>query len=505
MASLNALLNPMEVVEIKGAANVEISGLQYDSRRVKPRDAFVCIEGFKTDGHRFIPQAVSAGAGVIVVQKDISTIPGVTVVKVKDSRKALAEMAAAFYGYPSRSLNLVGVTGTNGKTTTTYLIKQILGAMGQKTGLIGTIANLIGDQALPVSHTTPESLELQQLLRDMNDVGCSYSVMEVSSHALDLQRVVGCEYDIAVFTNLTQDHLDYHGTFDHYFQSKLRLFTGLGYQTVKKRSKIAVVNRDDPYGEKVIRACPPEVRLLTYAINNPADIRAREIEVKPTGTTFLIAYPGGETKLRLNLTGYFNVYNTLAAFAVGWAEGFPANSVVTALHKLQGVPGRFELVTGSRDFGVIVDYAHTPDGLENILTTARKITTGRVITVFGCGGDRDRTKRPLMGAVAARLGDYTVITSDNPRSEPPQAIINEIEPGVSQAVGPDRYRKVVDRRQAIREAIMMARPGDLVIIAGKGHEDYQIIGNQVIAFDDREVAREILAGPVEADAGERNS
>ncbi|NPV26572.1 MAG: UDP-N-acetylmuramoyl-L-alanyl-D-glutamate--2,6-diaminopimelate ligase [Firmicutes bacterium] len=486
--NLEELVRRINVKSISGDPRIEVTGIAYDSRRVRPGMVFVCITGFKTDGHLYIDSAVNNGAVAVVVEKEINPPAGVVVIRVANTRWALSEMGAAFYQDPSRQLRMVGVTGTNGKTTTTHLIEAILKQAGYKVGLIGTVYNKIGDEVLPVEHTTPESLDLQELLARMVKAKIDVAVMEVSSHALALDRVSGCEYDVAVFTNLTQDHLDFHQNLTNYLATKSRLFSELGQLDFKRTPKYAVINADDPNSSYLIERT--KVPVVTYGVSRAATVTAREVVVTPRGTSMVVNYPAGEFLLCLQLTGLFNVYNALAAVCVGWQEGVSIGDIQTALQAVTGVPGRFELIDCGQEFTVIVDYAHTPDGLENILQTAREITSGRVLTVFGCGGDRDRTKRPLMGEVAGRYSDFTVITSDNPRTEDPLKIIEDIIPGMAKVS--DQYEVIPDRRAAIAAALQKARPGDLVVIAGKGHETYQIIGNQVFPFDDREVAREIL-------------
>ncbi|MDA8233503.1 MAG: UDP-N-acetylmuramoyl-L-alanyl-D-glutamate--2,6-diaminopimelate ligase [Clostridia bacterium] len=490
MVTLQDLLKVVIVEKRVGNMDMEIKGIAYDSRKVKPGYLFVCIEGFRTDGHNYIAGALANGAVAVVVQREVVDLDRVPWIKVPDTRRALAYLSARFYDYPSTKLKMVGVTGTNGKTTITYLVEAIMKAAGYKIGLIGTIQNKIGDQVFPVTNTTPMALELQELLNDMVEQGVGYAVMEVSSHALELGRVDGCEFDVAVFTNITQDHLDFHGTMENYLEAKSKLFSGLKKESVKNNRKYGIINKDDPHNGYLIERTNGEV--ITYGVENQADIMAAQIHIQANGVTFDVTTPRGEARIRLATTGMFSVYNALAAIAVGFVEGIDLQIIKEALEGLKGVAGRFEPVDEGQDFAVIVDYAHTPDGLENILKTAREFAEGRIITVFGCGGDRDKTKRPIMGRIAAQLGDFTVITSDNPRSEDPATILDDVEAGTAEVVGPEKYMKVVERREAIRHAITMAKPGDIILIAGKGHETYQIIGDQVLDFDDREVARGFL-------------
>ncbi|TEB13126.1 UDP-N-acetylmuramoyl-L-alanyl-D-glutamate--2,6-diaminopimelate ligase [Pelotomaculum propionicicum] len=484
------LLEAVEVCATAGDPAVPVKGIAYDSRQVEPGFLFVAVKGFKADGHEYINEAIKNGAVAVVTQREADLPPGLAWALTPDTRLALALLAARFYGYPSSKMKMIGITGTNGKTTTTNLVAAVLSAAGQKTGLIGTIHNRIGDRILPVKHTTPESLDLQRLLADMAAEGVGTCIMEVSSHALALHRVAGCEFDVAVFTNFTQDHLDFHENMEDYLETKLGLFKSLALPGVKKQGKYAVVNIDDARAAEFIRSAG--VPVYTYGIESQADVRAEGIEVSARGVNFTARGRWGSCPLKLKITGLFNVYNTLAAFAVTAALGIPANTIRDTLEATGGVAGRFELVDKGQDFAVIVDYAHTPDGLENILKTAVQITRGRLITVFGCGGDRDRTKRPLMGQIAAKYSDFVIITSDNPRTEDPLGIIDEIENGLKPAANECRYTVEPDRRKAIRAAVKAARPGDVVVIAGKGHEDYQIIGTRKFPFDDRLEAAQAL-------------
>lgn len=471
---------------LSGSLDGMVSDLQFDSRQVKNGSLFVCISGFKSDGHLFAKEAVEKGAKALVVERPINLPYEVTMVLVPDTRKALALLAAHYFNYPSQKFNLIGITGTNGKTSITNLMEAIFREWGKKTGLIGTIVNRVDQKILPTTHTTPESLELQRLFKTMVEDGVDYVMMEVSSHALSLGRVQGTEFDVAVFTNLTRDHLDFHGDLENYKKAKGILFRQLGIGG-KMRLKYAVINADDPYSAyfKEISMVP----VFTYGIDAPSDFQAVNMELHAKGAAFRIKNMA-ELLIRLNLAGRFNIYNSLAAIGVAIKEGVPFEIIASALEKLQGVPGRFETVEEGQDYTIIVDYAHTPDGLENVLKTAREVCQKRVITVFGCGGDRDRSKRPLMGEVAGRLSDYTILTSDNPRTEEPDAIIQEIIPGLEKAGG--RFEILSNRKDAIENALRFAKPGDLVMIAGKGHENYQIIGNKKYPFDDKEVARAFL-------------
>ncbi|MCL6610762.1 MAG: UDP-N-acetylmuramoyl-L-alanyl-D-glutamate--2,6-diaminopimelate ligase [Peptococcaceae bacterium] len=486
---LGELIKNIEVLKLDGSDQVEIKGVSHDSRTIGQGYLFVAVKGFKTDGHLYVGDAVQAGSRAVLVEKEVEVPPGVTRVLVKNTRASLARLAADFYGRPSERTRVVGVTGTNGKTTTTYLIASIYRSAGMKVGLVGTIANYVGDRKLEVNHTTPEAHELQKLLRDMADEGVEAAVIEVSSHALALDRVNGCEFDVGVFTNLTQDHLDFHRDMEDYLQAKAKLFKSLG-GGVKKWPKFAVVNLDDAYAGRIISQAG--VPVITYGLSGDADVRAVDIRVSGRGSSFTVVSGQGSVGLNIKLAGLFNVYNTLAAFAVGLGSGFGQELVAKSLEAVDGVPGRFELVDRGQDFMVVVDYAHTPDGLENILKAAREVASGRIIAVFGCGGDRDRTKRPIMGRIAGLYSDLPIITSDNPRTENPLRIIDDVEEGIKGVLDPGRYRVIPDRREAIRTAIMEARKGDLVIIAGKGHEGYQIVGGRKLHFDDREEAGKVL-------------
>jgi len=490
MMEWGEILSSTEVIAAKGFPKNEIRHVTNNSGQVKEGSLFVAIAGLKVDGHNFINEAVAKNAAAIVIEDSRFASDEYPWVRVQNTRKALADLSNAVYGFPSARLNVIGVTGTNGKTTTTNLIATVLEDAGHKTGLIGTIHNRIGTEIIPVSHTTPEAHELCELFLTFVDKGASYAVMEVSSHALVLQRVRGTEFDVAVFTNLTQDHLDFHENMEKYLEAKGRLFSELGTKNKKQRRKFAIINNDDQYAGALTDMA--SVPVITYGIKNDADVKAESIEFKPQGVFFVLRYTNKVLPIQLKMTGLFNVYNALAAIAVGLIEGIPAEDLIASLERVNGIPGRFEKVEQGQEFTVIVDYSHTPDSLENCLRTARQLTDGRIITVFGCGGDRDRKKRPIMGEKAGRLSDFCVVTSDNPRSENPQAIIDEIIPGLKKTTKPDSFIEIVDRREAIYRAISEARPQDVVIIAGKGHETYQIIGTEIIPFDDRQVASEAL-------------
>lgn len=477
--NLKQILSGIDYKIIKGSDDLEIREIQYDSREVKDGDLFVCIEGYSTDGHKYINSAYSKGAQAIICSKDVESIPDCTVIMVEDSRKALALAAANYYDHPADKLKVMGITGTNGKTTSTFMIKSILDAAGHKVGLIGTIANYIGNKKIPSHRTTPESLELQKLFKDMIDDGVSYCVMEVSSHSLYLDRVYGVKFAQAIFTNLTQDHLDFHKTFENYYDAKLILF---------KNTKNSVVNIDDEYGNRVYK--DSKGNKVTYSIDNPSDVWAKNIHMHSRGVDFDVTYKNEMTHINLNIPGKYNVMNALGCVGACLGEGISIDIVKKGLESMLCVPGRCEIVTQNYNLGyeVIVDYAHTPDGLENILKTAKEFTKGKLISVFGCGGDRDNTKRPIMGKIGTELSDLAVITSDNPRTEDPMSIIKEIEKGVQK----DNYIVVENRRDAIKKAMELAKKDDVIVVAGKGHEDYQILKDKTIHFDEREVIAEIV-------------
>lgn len=476
------------VLERHGDMSVTITDVTDDSRQVKPGCLFVAVEGERVDGHHYVQAALQAGASAVVAQAPLS--PGTTpMVRVADSRWALGMLGSLFHHDPSSRLRMIGVTGTNGKTTTTYVCKALLEAVGKTVGLIGTVAYQIGTRTIPASHTTPGAIELQQLLSQMVDEGLNTAVMEVSSHALALDRTSGCEFDVAVFTNLTQDHLDFHVNMEDYFQAKLRLFTGLA-ATGKKQPKRAIVNLDDPWGAKVVTAC--SVPVWTYGLRRDADLKAEHVRLSLAGTTFTVATPVGRCMIESRLVGEHNVSNLLAAIGVALQEGVALERIRAGIAQVQSVPGRFERVEAGQDFTVVVDYAHTEDALVRLLSAAQALKERRIITVFGCGGDRDRGKRPKMGRAAIQYSDVVFLTSDNPRTEDPMTILREVEGGVREALRQKsgvQYHMIADRRQAIEAAVREARVGDMVLIAGKGHEDYQIIGTTKHHFDDREVAQ----------------
>ncbi|MCX5800941.1 MAG: UDP-N-acetylmuramoyl-L-alanyl-D-glutamate--2,6-diaminopimelate ligase [Candidatus Eisenbacteria bacterium] len=486
---LQDLLSDLETKTVSGPDDVDVSHIAYDSRKVGPGAIFVCVSGLRSDGHKFVREAVSSGAVAVVVDRDVPVDDAVRI-RVPDSRKALALLACSFHGHPSRKLKIAGITGTNGKTTVSYLVQSICSQAGLKAGVIGTVGYDVGDTKLKGSHTTPEAPEFQELLSRMVAQRISHAAVEVSSHALALRRSYGTKFDVVVFTNLTRDHLDFHGTFEDYRKAKLRLFDRAERGVSEKDRPTAVLNLDDPFSDALAEAVGEDI--IGYSIDKDADLRARDVKLFPGGSTFSVIWKGQAFEVRLSLPGLFNVANALAAFGVGTSFGIEGHHAVRGLEAMKGVKGRLELVEKCQPFSVFVDYAHTPDALSNVLRTVRDITKGNLICVFGCGGERDKGKRSEMGRVSGALANYTVITSDNPRSEEPLSIITEIEEGMLAAGG--CYETVPDRREAIGRAIARARQGDSVLIAGKGHEDYQILGDKVIHFDDREVVEEFLNG-----------
>ncbi|MDD3225538.1 MAG: UDP-N-acetylmuramoyl-L-alanyl-D-glutamate--2,6-diaminopimelate ligase [Clostridium sp.] len=477
--NLKKLLNGISYDVLNGNDGIEINEIQYDSRKVKENDVFVCIEGFKTDGHNYVQNAVKSGAKVIVCSRDLKDMPKVTVVKVKDSRKTLAKASTNFYDHPEKKLNMIGITGTNGKTTSAFMIKSILESSGKKAGLIGTIANYIGTKKLHSERTTPESLELFQLLNEMVEEDVKYCVMETSSHSLYLSRVYGITFNEGIFTNLTQDHLDFHKTFENYYKAKLILF---------KNSKNSVINMDDKYGNRVYDDVSSNK--ITYGIDEKVDLRALNIKLHSRGASFDLSYKNETARVNINIPGRYNISNALGSAGACLLEGLSLNDIKNGLEALKAVPGRCEPVETDKNLGfdIIIDYAHTPDGLVNILKTAKEFTSGRLITVFGCGGDRDKTKRPIMGEVAAKMSDVAVVTSDNPRTEEPMSIIKDVLEGIKSK----NDIVIENRKEAIKKAISIAKKGDVIVIAGKGHEDYQILKSGKIHFDEREIVAEII-------------
>jgi len=505
---LSELVQSIDYDEMLNPTDPQISALCHDSRQVGPGALFFALKGAVTDGHRFIPAAVEKGAAAVVLEDEVQLPPGITAIRVADSRLAMARMAAVYYGDPTAKLPLVGITGTNGKTTTTYLIEAIMAAAGLPPAVLGTISYRFGSTVFEASHTTPESTELQRALRTLADSGARGFVMEVSSHALEQKRVDGCRFDVGIFSNLTRDHLDYHGTMEQYLEAKVRLFSELLRPDAAKPMRRAAINLDDPSGAGIAAraACP----VITFAIEKPADIRPLGFRSTTSGISGVLQTPAGELAFTSHLLGRFNLSNILAAVAAGIALELPLDAIRDGIAGHPTVPGRLERIANSRGVTCLVDYAHTGDALKNVLETLKEIATGRIITVFGCGGDRDNGKRPIMGRIAAEMSDLAIITSDNPRTEDPAGILEQIRAGivVPELAGVVReytaaeltagfrekgFTTLADRREAIRLAVGLAQEGDLLLLAGKGHEDYQIIGTTKHHFDDREEAARAFA------------
>ncbi|MBP3887168.1 MAG: UDP-N-acetylmuramoyl-L-alanyl-D-glutamate--2,6-diaminopimelate ligase [Cellulosilyticum sp.] len=477
---LKTLLSGIDYTCMTGNIEQEIDQVIYDSRIKTQGGLFIAIEGYQTDGHRYIDAAIENGARVVLVQKPVEVkSQEVTVIQTSDTRLAMAQIANNAYEHPSESFKLVGVTGTNGKTSITFLLGQILEAYKQKVGIIGTIENRIGTQVLKAERTTPESLDLQRLFRKMADEKVDVAMMEVSSHALELKRTVGSKFRLGIFTNLTQDHLDFHKTMENYAKAKARLF---------KCCETGIVNLDSDYIQLITEGAT--CKLVTYGIDHEADYHAKNIKITAAGVTYTLDSPEGTFEIAVPIPGKFTVYNTLAVIAAARQLDIPMTHIIAALAELKGVPGRVQSFTSEKGYSVLVDYAHTPDGLENVLETIKEFAKGRIITVFGCGGDRDKTKRPIMGRIAAQYSDHVIITSDNPRTEDPFTILDEVEAGVKELTA--HYDKIEDRETAICQALKEALSEDVVLIAGKGHENYQILKDRIIHFDDCEVVRKYL-------------
>ncbi len=471
------LLRDVEVLENHAPAELEISDVAYDSRAVTPGAAFTAIRGFESDGHKYIPQAAGKGAACVVCEEK----PGVELpyVIVRDSRLALAIMSRNFFHDPAGEMVMIGVTGTNGKTTTTYLVKHLLEQkLGAKVGLIGTNGNMIGGEFLHTERTTPESRELQQLLREMADAGCTHAVMEVSSHSLVLHRVAGLRFAVGIFTNLTQDHLDFHKTMENYAEAKAMFFPMCGR---------AVINADDAWSGFMLGRC--KCPAITFS-EREGDLKASNIALSSSGVEFDAEYAGAREHVRLGIPGLFSVYNALGVIGCGLSLGVSLAGCADSLASGRGVKGRVEVVPTDGDYTILIDYAHTPDALENVLKSMRAVARGRLVALFGCGGDRDRGKRPIMGRIAAENADFVVVTSDNPRTERPEAIIEDILSGMEGAGTP--YKVICGRPEAIEWAIEHHEPGDVIVLAGKGHEDYQIVGHEKRHMDEREIVAEIL-------------
>ncbi|GKU82378.1 UDP-N-acetylmuramoyl-L-alanyl-D-glutamate--2,6-diaminopimelate ligase [Niallia sp. NCCP-28] len=482
---LKKLIESLQPYTVYDGEDIEIVSIENDNRKVTKGSLFICIKGFTVDGHQFAKQAYEAGAAAILAEKPLDfPIP---VIVVKDTKKASSILADAFYEHPTKKLQLIGITGTNGKTTTSHLIEAILKEANQKTGIIGTMYTKINDEIQETKNTTPEPVTLQKIFYEMVEKEVETAVMEVSSHALVEGRVHGCDYDVAVFTNLSQDHLDFHGTMEEYKRAKGLLFTRLGNTFSQEKPKYAILNSDDPV------SCEYEQQtaalVLTYGIDNEeADIRAKNIQIHALGTTFELETPFGEFPVSIKMIGKFNVYNVLASIAAGIAIRIPVSIIIKAIEKVEGVAGRFEAVYNGQNFAVIVDYSHTPDSLENALKTVKEFAKNDIYVIVGCGGDRDKTKRPLMAKIACEHATHAIFTSDNPRSEDPAQILKDMEEGVRG----EKYILIEDRKEAIFYAVEQAKEGDVILIAGKGHETYQLIGSKVLDFDDRLVAKEAI-------------
>lgn len=489
---LKALISKIPTVMVVGPVDREVTSIVHDSRRVQKGSLFVALRGSKVDGNSFIDSAIERGASVIVTDEEHPARKATQVI-VKDPRRALADLAAEFYGHPSLGLKVAGITGTNGKTTTAFLLKHFCEAGLLRSGLIGTVRYEVGERILPASNTTPESADLQELLFQIQSAGCRAAVMEVSSHSVGQGRIQNTEFDLGIFTNLTQDHLDYHRTMEDYFAAKAKFFLGLAEQ--KKKKGRAIINSDDTWGKKLIQKLGnSKVEVITYGMGATADFRASNVKMDITGTQFELEAKGKKYLVRSPLIGAFNVYNALAALAAAAKLGVELRTAIKALADAPSVPGRLQPVLVKRKFRVFVDYAHTDDALTNVLKALRDLSPRRLIVVFGCGGDRDRAKRPLMGAAVERHADFAIITSDNPRKESPEAIIGEIKTGFRGS----NYEVVVDRREAIYRAISLAQPRDIVLIAGKGHETYQEFADHTVPFDDLAIAKlAVEAKPVD--------
>jgi UDP-N-acetylmuramoyl-L-alanyl-D-glutamate--2,6-diaminopimelate ligase len=492
---LDYLLNGQQILEHSGNADVEIKGLTADSRKVKDGYLFVALKGSSENGHRYLADAVQKGARVLVVQDVETGLTGATVVRLPDTKSAFFDLAERFYDYPARHMDLIGITGTNGKTTTSYLLESVLREAGKEVGVIGTINYRFKGNSFEASLTTPDPVDLMRLMREMRDAGVTHVIVEVSSHSLDQGRTQGLVWSRAIFTSFSRDHLDYHSTMEEYFRAKSLLFDSLR-ETQHNGQVRAILNMDDPKGQALERMT--KVPVVSYGLENRCRVRAADIESTLQGLQFRLVTSEGEAVVTSPLLGRINVYNMLAAAATGLTYGIELNTIAQGIQGLGSVPGRLERVQNRRGLCILVDYAHTPDALGKALQTVRELTEARLITVFGCGGDRDRGKRPQMGKIAADYSDLVIITSDNPRGEDPEHIVSEIEPGVREAgldaIDPDSpyinrgYRIIVDRKKAIRDAVDVADKGDIVLIAGKGHENYQIIGKRKIHFSDAEEA-----------------
>lgn len=487
---LSELITNLDAKGITGDLNLNIKGIYHDSREIKRDFLFICIKGFTFDGHDFIDEAINKGATALVVEKEIPPNPGITVIRVDDTRKALAILATRFYGFPSRKLKLIGVTGTNGKTTITYMLRAIFQKEGCRTGLLGTAQNIIGDNINSSQMTTMESVDLQKTLKEMVEQKNDYAVVEVSSHALELFRVEGCDFDVAIFTNISKEHFEIHKNFSNYLKAKIKLFLSLNKSKKKDYEKFAVINIDDMHSKDFIDC--NKVNLITYGIEKEADIRAKKIRMNLKDSSFVVETPLGVARIDLNFSGIYNIYNALASIATAITQGIPLNTISRAFSKFYGAPGRYKLLEYGQNYNIIIDFAHNYHGLENILGNLRNFALHKIITVFGHGGEKYNKVRATMGEVIGTYSDYVVITADNPKSEDPVEIAQEIERGVKKT-GKD-YIIITDRVKAIKHALEKAEEGDIVLIAGKGPENEQIYHNRAIHHNDEEVVKNILTG-----------
>ena len=479
---LNDIINGLEIIKVNGNLDLDITNIEYDSRKVRENTLFICIKGFNSDGHKYIQNAIKSGAKSFLVQDDIS-IDGYTFIRVNDTRASMAKIADNFYNHPSKKFGVIGVTGTNGKTSITTLLSEILKSNNNKVGLIGTIKIFDGEEEIQSNSTTPESIELQNYFNAMLNNKCDYCSMEVSSHSLALNRVDETDFKLGLFTNLTPDHLDFHKDLEDYRRSKEKLFF--------KTSIANIINIDDDGGKKIYENIKYlKTPVYTYGIDNEADFMARDIQISSNGVSYKLKTPTYEDDIFVPIPGKFTVYNTLAVIAACYMLNLDKDVIIKTLKNTNGITGRFEIVENDKDINVIIDYAHTPDALENILNTVKEFAKGDIITVFGCGGDRDKIKRPLMGKISQKLSDICIITSDNPRNEDPNLIIEDILSGLDKDI--KNYKVIIDRKEAIEEAIKIAKKDDIIIIAGKGHENYQIIGKNKYHFDDKEIVKGYL-------------
>ena len=479
---LNDIINGLEIIKVNGNLDLDITNIEYDSRKVRENTLFICIKGFNSDGHKYIQNAIKSGAKSFLVQDDIN-IDGYTFIRVNDTRASMAKIADNFYNHPSKKFGVIGVTGTNGKTSITTLLSEILKSNNNKVGLIGTIKIFDGEEEIQSNSTTPESIELQNYFNAMLNNKCDYCSMEVSSHSLALNRVDETDFKLGLFTNLTPDHLDFHKDLEDYRKSKEKLFF--------KTSIANIINIDDDGGKKIYENIKYlKTPVYTYGIDNEADFMARDIQISANGVSYKLKTPTYEDDIFVPIPGKFTVYNTLAVIAACYMLNLDKDVIIKTLKNTNGITGRFEIVENDKDINVIIDYAHTPDALENILNTVKEFAKGDIITVFGCGGDRDKIKRPLMGKISQKLSDICIITSDNPRNENPNLIIEDILSGLDKDI--KNYKVIIDRKEAIEQAIKIAKKDDIIIIAGKGHENYQIIGKNKYHFDDKEIVKSYL-------------